>query len=201
MHPCGVTEGSLKPTLAIIAGPNGSGKSTFYELFLRDAFPLFINADRIAEKLLTIPEEQRNLEAARHAENERAILLSKAATFAFETVFSRAEHWLRFIERAKALNYEIKLFFLCTESPALNVARIAIRAESGGHFVPTDKVINRYARSIETAVKAQSLVDELWIYDNSHLDRTPRLLGLFVRGQVEYIADQPSGWALPFFRR
>jgi len=198
MQPGGVPK-SRKPTLAIIAGPNGSGKSTFYELLLRHAFPVFVNADRIAQELLTIPEEQRNLEAARHAETERASLLSKAATFAFETVFSRTEHWLKFILQAKALDYEIKLFFLCTESPTLNVARIAIRAEWGGHNVPTAKVIQRYARSIETAVRAQRLVDELWIYDNSHLDRAPRLVGLFVRGQAEYVADQIPDWALQFF--
>jgi predicted ABC-type ATPase len=188
-----------RPTLAIIAGPNGSGKSTFYELMLREAFPRFINADRIAEALLSLPEDERNLEAARQAETERSLALSAGITFAFETVFSRTEHWLKFIRHAKALDYNIKLFFLCTESPTLNVARIGIRAQGGGHWVPTDKVLKRYAPSIETAVEARYLVDELWIYDNTDLDRTPRLLGLFVEGKIEHAAGQVSGWAMPFF--
>jgi predicted ABC-type ATPase len=187
------------PTLAIIAGPNGSGKSTFCELMLRDAFPHFINADVIAKTLVALPEEARNLEAARQAEEERSMLLSKATTFAFETVFSRTEHWLKFLLRAKAVGYEIKLFFLCTESPTVNVSRISIRAELGGHFVPTDKGDKKVCPLNRHGSHVRRFVDELWIYDNSYLDRTPRLQGLFVRGKAEYRAEELAIWAIRFF--
>ncbi len=53
------------PTLGIVAGPNGSGKTSFYDQFLKQRFPLWVNADEIALTLTEPSDPKRNLAAAR----------------------------------------------------------------------------------------------------------------------------------------
>ena len=187
-----------RATVAIIAGPNGSGKSTFYREFLRDAFPVFVNADEIAAHLAGVPQD-RSLEAARQAEAARNRLLEQRATFALETVFSRREYWLQFILRCQAQGNRVWLYFICTETPAINVFRIGTRVEQGGHSVPPDKVQERYPKSLRTAVGAKDLVDELWLYDNSRLARTHRLVARFVQGKALDVSHEIPRWAQSFF--
>jgi len=127
-----------RPTLAIIAGPNGSGKTSFYEQFLIQQFPRWVNADRIALTLTEVPESNRDLAAAKRAEEERTRLISEGITFAFETVFSRTDHWLDFLCKAKGCAYRLELFFLCTSDPVMNAARVQTRVGRGGHAVPLD---------------------------------------------------------------
>lgn len=182
----------------IVAGPNGSGKSTFFTHYLSSKFPIFINADEIARTLTEIPERERDIAAARQATNERLRLLDGGRSFAFETVFSRSQYWLEFISQAKSRGFRVHLSFICTEAPALNVARVAERVEAGGHPVPTDKVTARYPRSIQTAVMAKDLVDELWLYDNSNLNESPTLVAVFSGGRAEYVGGSLPRWCEAF---
>lgn len=187
------------PRVAIIAGPNGSGKTTFYYAKLKEQFPRFVNADEIAVALSAqVPAETVSLEAANRAETFRQDLLSNGEDFAFETVFSRTPHWLSFVSRLKDHGYEVWLFFVCTESPLLNAARVETRAARGGHSVPPGKIVSRFGGSIRTALGARSLVDQLWLYDNTEGNRGHRLIARFVRGEADYLAAAIPEWASPF---
>src|SRR5580693_8771758 len=104
---------SKQPTLAVIAGPNGSGKTSFYEQFLRQQFPRWVNADAVALSLTGVSAGKRNLTAARLAEEERERLIAERVTFAFETVFSRTGHWMGLLRKAQGLGYRLELFFIC----------------------------------------------------------------------------------------
>ena len=196
--------GRARPTLLILAGPNGSGKSTFYRNFLQPLYPSLVNADDIAKTLVnsTPSVDERlaaNLAAARLATEEREKLIQQGVTFAFETVFSRTSYWIEFIFRALAARYRVEIFFLCTERPDLNVARVETRVLAGGHPVLADKVITRYFGSIQTAVLAKSLVDEFWLYDNTADGKSPLLVGRFVEGKPIDIPATIPQWAIPFF--
>jgi predicted ABC-type ATPase len=70
------------PELIAIAGPNGAGKSTFYEAFLADTGPLFVNADVIA-----LQTGLGAYQAAALAESLRRLLVRTRTSFVFETVF------------------------------------------------------------------------------------------------------------------
>ncbi len=189
---------AARPKLAIIAGPNGSGKSTFFDAYLRSEFPVFVNADEISEGLSGVPEDSRPLAAAEIATKERERLIAKGTSFAFETVFSRTDYWLDFVRQAKERGFFVALFFLCTEDPVLNAGRVATRVGEGGHNVPIDKIVSRYAGSIRTAVRAVSIVDELWLYDNSALNKSPLLVARFIAGQGDYVAAHQPHWSEPF---
>jgi predicted ABC-type ATPase len=61
----------------------------------------------------------------------------------FETVFSDPA----FLKRAVECGYTVVLCFIGISSPEISEERVAMRASLGGHDVPGDKLLCRYARS------------------------------------------------------
>ena len=82
------------------------------------------------------------------------------------------------------------MFFICTESPAINAARIANRVMEGGHDVPIQKIISRYQKAIINAIKVVPFADRVYFYDNSIDNQNAQLLfrttdGKFAKKYVE----------------
>lgn len=188
-----------RPTLCIVAGPNGSGKTTTTLQLLANewtADSLYINPDNIAQETFgdwNSPEAV--LKAAHLATEKRYECLAQKKDFVFETVFS-SEEKLEFVRKAKAAGFFIRLFFVCTSDPEINVLRITKRFLEGGHEVPISKIISRYYKSIANAAQAIELVDRAYIYDNSVENALPQLLYRTVDGQIfkQYTEDVPE-WA------
>ncbi|CCD29356.1 Protein of unknown function [Candidatus Glomeribacter gigasporarum BEG34] len=168
----------------ICAGPNGSGKTSMItaiagsEVFSPD-FQLiktkkFVNPDEIANSLKTefeLPEQKHARErlAQQQAIMERRCLIDARESFAFETVMS---HPSRISEMLllKQNNYYLRIYFVSTSDPNINVARVAHRVESQtttGHDVEPKKVVQRYWRSLQLLPKAIETADEIFIFDNS----------------------------------
>ena len=193
-----------KPTLCIVAGPNGSGKTTTTVQLLNNewaADSIYINPDNIAQDTFgdwNSPEAV--LKAAEEATRLRYDCLEKGRDFVFETVFSSSEK-LEFLRKAKAAGYFIRLFYVCTSDPAINVARITQRYMNGGHEVPISKIISRYYKSLLNAAKAISFVDRAYIYDNSVDNQLPSLLYRTTDGQLfkQYTNDIPQ-WAMTILK-
>lgn len=189
-----------RPTLCVVAGPNGSGKTTTTELLLANewgANSLYINPDNIAqEEYGGWNNAEAVLKAAQRATELRNRCLEERRDFVFETVFSSAEK-LDFLRKTHEAGFFIRLFYVCTKSPEINVARIAKRYMNGGHEVPISKVISRYFKSLEQARQAITFVDRAYIYDNSVEDHLPQLLYRTVDGSLakQYVVDIPE-WAL-----
>ena len=193
-----------KPTLCIVAGPNGSGKTTTTVQLLNNewaADSIYINPDNIAQDTFgdwNSPEAV--LKAAAEATRLRYDCLENGRDFVFETVFSSSEK-LEFLRKAKAAGYFIRLFYVCTSDPAINVARITQRYMNGGHEVPISKIISRYYKSLLNAAKAISFVDRAYIYDNSVDNQLPSLLYRTTDGQLfkQYTNDIPQ-WAMTILK-
>ena len=188
-----------RPTLCVVAGPNGSGKITTTEQLLANewsANSLYITPDIIANlEFGGWNNADAVLKAARRATALRYQCLEKRCDFVFETVFSSAEK-LEFLRKAHEAGFFIRLFYVCTKSPEINVARIAKRYMNGGHEVPISKVISRYFKSLEQVKQAITFVDRAYVYDNSIEDHLPQLLYRTVDGALakQYIEDIPE-WA------
>lgn len=188
-----------KPTLCVVAGPNGSGKTTTTVQLLNNEWTAesqYINPDNIAQEMFgdwNSPEAV--MKAAEYATKLRYECLEQKRDFVFETVFSSAEK-LEFLRKAKEAGFFIRLFYVCTSDPSINVTRITQRYLNGGHEVPISKVISRYYKSLVNATKAISFVDRAYVYDNSIDNQLPRLLYRTTEGRLfkQYVEDFPE-WA------
>lgn len=78
----------------------------------------------------------------------RQALLGAGLSFTFETVMSFPDK-VEFLQKAQQVGFRTYLYFVATEDPAINIDRVRHRVEMGGHPVDEDKIVSRYARSLE----------------------------------------------------
>ena len=127
------TEGR-KPVLIVIAGPNGSGKTSVTSKILQHEWmedSVYINPDIVAqEKFGDWNSMDAIKKAVVYCEEWREKCLAERKSLIFETVLS-AKDKIDYIERAKTAGFFIRLFFVCTKSPAINASRIAQRVMQG----------------------------------------------------------------------
>lgn len=190
-----------KPILIVIAGPNGSGKTTITSKILKHEWledAVYINPDTIAqEKFGDWNSTEAILQSIHYCENLRNTCLENKQSLIFETVLS-SENKVEFIKKAIDAGYFVRLFFVCTNSPAINASRIANRVIEGGHDVPISKIISRFQKSITNCLKLRDSVDRLYVYDNSVENEDATLLFRFANGNLmkKYITEVPQ-WAVP----
>jgi predicted ABC-type ATPase len=166
-----------RPIVIAIAGPNGAGKSTFYNAHLRPGGLPFVNADLLAAGMSLDPYA-----AASAADGIRRSLMDQGASFVFETVFSDpAGDKLQFLQSAEARGYTVVLIFIGVASAEISDTRVAMRVMKGGHDVPAEKIFQRYPRVLENLKSALSLLDNVYVLDNSNLATPFQLLAHFER--------------------
>jgi len=101
--------------------------------------------------------------------------LARARTsFAFETTLSGRVYAGR-LRTWKAAGFRIEIAYLQIASAELALNRIAARVRQGGHDVPRQDVLRRFARSWVNFLHLYRPLADAWsAYDNSA--ETPRLL-------------------------
>lgn len=196
---------TYRPILCVVAGPNGSGKTSTTEKLLANewtADSVYINPDIIAQNQFgNWNSQDAVLKAAQEATRLRYKCLEESTNFVFETVFSSQEK-LEFLRKAHDSGFFIRLFYVCTNDPQINVLRIAQRYLNGGHEVPMSKIFSRYYKSLALAAQAISFVDRAYIYDNSRNNELPQLLYRTYEGQIfkQYTENIPE-WAMSLVRK
>ena len=190
---------TLKSELIIIAGPNGSGKTSVTKRFLHHEWAegtIYINPDDVANEIFgDWNSKEAVLNAANYCAEWREKCLIERKSFVFETVMS-AEDKIQFIIKAKNAGFFIRLFFISTENPKINASRIADRVMKGGHDVPISKIISRYYKAIENCKTVSSVVDRLYVYDNSVDGEEAKIQFRLTNGVMGkmYVTDMPE-WA------
>jgi predicted ABC-type ATPase len=180
------------PIFWVVAGPNGSGKSSFYQTleFESSARSIWI----INPDLLTLRIQQveglelraANLQAVQRVEAWLEVSIRAHQTVGVETVLSTSKY-RRLVEAAKALQFQLRLTYIILDSPERNIERVRMRVEKGGHAVPENKIVERYARSLEQMPWFLDQADEAWLYDNS--DTSPKLIGRKHKGVITLDSD------------
>ena len=155
-----------RPVCHVVAGPNGSGKSTFALRYLPDfaGSVEYVNPDLMAQGMSPTDIRLSAIKAGKLTLERIAQLISERASFAFETTLSGRGH-LRLLSEAKAAGYQIAIYYLWMPEPAALPLRIGHRVLAGGHDVPTDDVMRRYARSRANVKEYAALADTLLVFD------------------------------------
>ena len=158
-----------QPFLLMVAGPNGSGKTTLTAT-LREAGIKFGRLHQSGRhRGGTIRRlRQESFEAQKTADKMRDKCLDEGVSFSFETVMSHPSK-LEILQRAKSRGFLVIVYFVSTSDPRINVARVAQRVASGGHDVPEDRIIGRYARAMAQLPDAIAASDRTYLFDNSDL--------------------------------
>ena len=182
-----------RPLIVALAGPNGAGKTTFYEAFLRPAGLRFINADLLTQDLALEPYA-----AAELANALRQQLSVERESLIFETVFSDpVGDKLGFLKTAAKEGYTAVLCFIGLPSPDVSEQRVAIRVSQGGHDVPTEKLAERFPRTLANLRAAIRELPHVWVFDNGDLEKPFRKVAVFRNGrQVELHRPVPA-WLRP----
>jgi len=158
--------------LFIIAGPVGAGKTTFYEAYLKEAFPTLVPALR----------------------HQQQPFLDDRRSFAVEDI--RVDTQL--LEQAKTAGYS-KVLFISTEDANLNVGRVLVRMSRGGQAVPVSSVIDSYREATKNLSEVPKHADELLVYDNTGHRRGFRVVAHFIGGKLSKTAQTIPDWAARVF--
>lgn len=187
----------MKPALLIVAGPNGSGKTTVTVRLREEHWSEgveYINPDDVArDRFGDWNDPKAVLQAVRWTAARREELLTQRQGLAFETVFS-SEEKVEFLSRARDADYFVRLFFIGTSDPRINASRVAGRVMQGGHTVPIEKIVSRYARSMTNLTRAIPLSDRAYIYDNSIDGLAARLCARTSEGAVRKVYGPLPEW-------
>lgn len=136
--------------LYVIAGCNGAGKTTASYTILPEILDCkeFVNADEIARGISPFQPEKVGIEAGRVMLNRINNLLKAGESFAFETTLS-TRSYVKFIEKARQLGYQVTCLFFILDSEELAIYRVATRVKEGGHHIPEEVIRRRYKSGLK----------------------------------------------------
>lgn len=181
------------PLLYILAGPNGAGKTTYYytalqERFINQHLP-FINIDIIAQELGGYTAE--NFAKAEMIYREKvAALLKNKSDFMIESNLAKNSDY-EWIEKIKQHDYEVVLYFLCTDDINVNINRIHRRVKEGGHDIPAEIVVHRYKMALTYLKTKLRLFKEIYFIDNSS-DEAIEIGFIKSNTLTEFFSDSPK---------
>ena len=113
------SEAPDKAVLVLLAGAPGAGKTTFYESKLKAVFPTVLKAS-------SSPLEQAE------TNQERSRLQKEQQSFVYQDVTVDPQ----IIQDARKAGFEVKVIYVATEDPNLNIGRVLLRVGQGGPFAP-----------------------------------------------------------------
>ncbi len=128
-------------------------------------------------------------------------LISEEKKCSLETVFSHSSK-VDIIRTASDLGYKVYLYFVATEAPEINIARVKYRASQGGHDVPEQTITERYYRSLDLLYAAAQLAYQCYFFDNSGSER--KLFAHFkiengVRKWDPIVEDELPNWFIRYY--
>lgn len=183
------------PVFWIVAGPNGSGKSTLYgntdiEGFGRSVW--IINPDLLTVRLREkegLDTLAANGEALSRIQAWLEASINAHQTVGVETVLSTGKY-RPLVEKARSLGFEIRLLYVTLQNENLNIERVRMRVDAGGHDVPKNKIIERRKRSFQQLTWFLEQADMALIFDNSGI--SPKLVGRKAKGLVTIDPNAPN---------
>jgi predicted ABC-type ATPase len=179
-----------RPLIVAIAGSNGAGKSTFFHAHLAPAGLRFVNADDLAREL--------NLDAyaaADLASKLREELVNQGESFVFETVLSDpVGEKVAALKDTAARGYSVVMVFIGIDDARMSEQRVSIRVMQGGHDIPTDKLKERFPRTVGNLARAIRDLPHVLVFDNGDLAHPYRKVAEFQDGKAISMHPPLPAW-------
>lgn len=176
------TPTAQKPVLIIMAGTAGAGKTTFYESKLKTVFPSLLKAS-------ASPMERAG------TDRERGRLMKEGHSFVYQdtTVDSRL------MREAREAGFDVKVLYVATAHPNLNMGRVLLRVNNGGPFAALARIPDDYAQGLKQLSEVKKLADDLMLFDNTTNGRGHRLVAHFQAGELMKLARSVPKWVQRVF--
>ena len=118
-------------------------------------------------------------------------LLDCSSKFTIETVMSHPSK-LDFIRLARKKGFKVYLYFVSLADPELNQHRVKTRVKFGGHSVDSQKICQRYYRTMHNLYEALKMVDTAYIFDNSAGE--PKMIAVKKNGVLSVESNYIPKW-------
>jgi predicted ABC-type ATPase len=111
----------------------------------------------------------------------------------FETVMSHPSK-IEILKKSKELGYKNYLYFISTENVEINKARVKARVTvDRGHFVPDEKIEQRYFKSLELLKEAIKYTYRTFVFDNTG-EKSTLVLDIFNAREVTFQSNEIPVW-------
>lgn len=148
----------------IIGGVNGVGKSSLSGVLSAENTDLGIIID--TDKL-TAEQGGDRIKGGKLAIERIEDCLKKGINFTQETTLSGVRT-LKTIQKARELDYFIRLYYVGVSSSEESIKRIKNRVEKGGHNIAPQDVERRYSKRFEDLAKILPYCNEVRFFDNEN---------------------------------
>lgn len=174
-------------TYTIIGGVNGVGKSSFTGVLKERSTDLgvIVDVDRITAEL-----GGNALTGGKAALRKIRECIDRGVSFTQETTLSGYKTEAT-ASQVKELGYHVRLFYIGLDSAEESLARIENRVKRGGHDIPSDDVVRRFAGRWEAVAKVLPYCDEAEFYDN---ENGFTLVAEYRNGELRTIGSRVPRW-------
>ena len=176
-------------TYTIIGGVNGVGKSSFTGVLKERSTDLgmIVDVDKITAEL-----GGNALAGGKAALGKITECIEKGISFTQETTLSGRKTEAT-AKQVKELGYHVRLFYIGLDSAEESLSRIANRVKRGGHDIPRDDVVRRFAGRWEAVAKVLPYCDEAEFYDN---DNGFVLVAEYRNGELRTVGSRRPQWLM-----
>ena len=178
----------MPPRFILLAGPNGSGKSSLASEMDLTGIDDVINPDTIRSPDGHLASA---LQAGRIVIQRTSANFAAGRSFLLETTLS-GNREARVVAEARGRGYQVEVLFVCVGDVRLNIARVHLRVQRGGHFVPEEDIRRRYFRSLDNLRGILPLTNAAVLFDNSGKGHVE--VAKFEDGRLIWRAEGGPGW-------
>ena len=176
-------------TYTIIGGVNGVGKSSFTGVLKERSTDLgmIVDVDKITAEL-----GGNALAGGKTALRKINDCIDKGISFTQETTLSGRKTEAT-AKQVRDLGYHVRLFYIGLDTAEESLSRIANRVKRGGHDIPQDDVVRRFAGRWEAVAKVLPYCDEAEFYDN---DNGFVLVAEYRNGELRTVGNRRPQWLM-----
>jgi len=97
---------------------------------------------------------------------------------------------LKLLKRAKEQGFFIRCIYVLTADVNINVLRVRMREQNGGHGVPPEKIRSRYIRALNLLPELIAICDIVHVYDNTEFPYR-----IFKKRKSQYFYWENAYWS------